>query len=179
MVQADGIFPIEFRVALGDRIYGCDDCQTVCPPNTKRVRLSPSPHLDPAARTTVDVLELLALDDTELMERFGAWYIPRRRPEYLRRNATVVLANVARPRGSGPSDPEVVAALERLVSSSSVIEVAHGVWAARRLGYDEVLAPLIDADRPLAAEVVAELDRPVEPRSSKSAAGPPSGPTGR
>lgn len=179
LVQADGIFPVEFRVALGDRIYGCDDCQTVCPPNTKRVRLLPSPHVDSAARTTVDVLELLALDDAELMERFGAWYIPRRRPEYLRRNAAVVLANVARPQDAGQSDPQLVAALERLVSSASVIEAAHGVWAARRLGYDEVLAPLINADRPLAAEVMAELERPVPPRSSKSPAGPPSGPTGR
>src|SRR5205807_8136934 len=33
LVQAPGAFPVEFREALGDRLYGCDDCQEVCPPN--------------------------------------------------------------------------------------------------------------------------------------------------
>ena len=40
LVQQEGVFPPEFRVALGDRIYGCDDCSDVCPPNRVRVRLT-------------------------------------------------------------------------------------------------------------------------------------------
>ena len=39
LVQAPGTFPLEFREALGDRIYGCDDCQEVCPPNRRTVRV--------------------------------------------------------------------------------------------------------------------------------------------
>ncbi len=39
LVQQTGVFPVEYRVALGDRIYGCDDCTEVCPPNRVRVRL--------------------------------------------------------------------------------------------------------------------------------------------
>ena len=39
LVQDAGVFDPEYRVALGDRIYGCDDCAEVCPPNRVRVRL--------------------------------------------------------------------------------------------------------------------------------------------
>ena len=36
LLQVEGAFPREHRVALGDRLYGCDDCQEVCPPNRRR-----------------------------------------------------------------------------------------------------------------------------------------------
>ena len=44
LVQQPGTFPVEYREALGDRIYGCDDCQEVCPPS---VRLGRSPYRAP------------------------------------------------------------------------------------------------------------------------------------
>ncbi|HEY2332429.1 MAG TPA: tRNA epoxyqueuosine(34) reductase QueG, partial [Acidimicrobiales bacterium] len=43
LVQAAGPFPVEHRAALGDRIYGCDDCQEVCPPNRAADRHRPVP----------------------------------------------------------------------------------------------------------------------------------------
>src|SRR5690606_35388114 len=112
LVQDVGVFPREHRVSLGDRIYGCDDCQEVCPPGRRdvasadrevEVRVGPPPD------AWVSVLELLdpAVGDDELLERFGRWYIPRRDPRHLRRNALIVLGNVGDP--SDPSQRDVVA----------------------------------------------------------------------
>lgn len=127
LVQSPGSFPLEFREALGNRIYGCDDCQTSCPPNVLADRN------DPPARTTgatlVEVAELLTLSDEELMERYGAWYIPRREPRYLRRNALIVLGNVG-----DPAHPEVRSILDRYLASDDEIEREHAHWAADRLG---------------------------------------------
>lgn len=151
LVQADGVFPHEHRVALGDRLYGCDDCQDVCPPNRARTMRTPPPT-ERRDRAVVDVVELLGLDDDELMDRYGEWYIPRRRPEYLRRNALVVLGNVG-----DPDDPATVDAIRRHLRVGGIV-AAHAVWAARRLGRLDLLDEVDLGDDPL---VTAELDADV------------------
>lgn len=152
LVQADGVFPVEHRAALGDRIYGCDDCQTVCPPNIARHRRAGPTEPVARAAAVVDAVEMLELPDDELMARYGAWYIPRRQPHYLRRNALVVLGNVG-----DPADERLVAALVRLLAAEPLL-AAHAVWTARRLGLDALLGHLADPDHDL---VAAEVARPV------------------
>lgn len=154
LLQADGPFPREYRAALGDRIYGCDDCQEVCPPNRRRARQG-APEPSPSARHQVEVLAMLSASDDELLDRFGAWYIPRRDPRYLRRNALVVLGNVG-----DPTDPAVVAALRTALGHTDPLIRAHAVWAARRMGRPD-LVPADDPD-PLVHD---ELTQPVEVRS--------------
>ena len=180
LVQADGVFDPDYRVALNDRIYGCDDCSEVCPPNRVRVRqragtASPPDHRTqvpvpdqggrgsdrPARRADdpqpqVPVLDLLEASDDELMSAFGRWYIPRRQPRYLRRNALVVLANVG-----DPSQPRVRAAVDRALRDPDPLIQAHAVWCARRLGLG--LEALSQPDDPM---VRAELERPVIPRAA-------------
>ena len=154
LVQADGVFDPEYRVALGDRIYGCDDCSEVCPPNRVRVRHRARGAAPPDHQAWVSVLDLLDASDSELMTAYGRWYIPRREPRYLRRNALVVLANTGE-----PSEPRVRAAVNRALSDPDPLIQAHAVWCARRLGLS--LAALSEHDDPL---VRAELERPVVPR---------------
>ena len=154
LVQADGVFDPDYRVALGDRIYGCDDCSEVCPPNRVRVRQRTGAPEPPGHRTWVPVLDLLDSEDSELLSKYGRWYIPRRQPRYLRRNALVVLANVGE-----PSEPRVRAAVDRALRDPDALIRAHAVWCARRLGLG--LEALSDPDDPL---VRAELERPVPPR---------------
>ena len=168
MVQAPGPIPIEYRTAVGDRIYGCDDCQDVCPPNRSadRSRAAEAPALEtdqgqpvsfgPVAepdRVRVDVEWLLTADDREVLARHGRWYIPKRNVDYLRRTALVVLANIAE-----PPDPRVEPLLRRYLAHPEPMVRAHAVWSAKRLGRDDLLEP--DHD-PL---VVAELETVVAPR---------------
>lgn len=145
LVQTDGMFPVEFRQALGDRMYGCDDCQDVCPPNRVRMR-RPSPA--GADEAWIDLLDVLAASDESLMARLGRWYIPDRDPDYLRRNALIVLANVA-----DGTDPEVEATVARYLASPNPMLRAHAVWAAKQFGHhlpDNVSA---DSDPLVAIEV--------------------------
>jgi epoxyqueuosine reductase len=217
LLQADGPFSRDHRIALGNRIYGCDDCQEVCPPNRRAQRLlepapvprsigrasgartdgleaAPVPRsigrasgartdgLEAApvprsigrasgARTDgveaasggsagarVDLVELLGLSDEELLARFGRWYIPRREPRYLRRNALVVLGNIGE-----ANDHKVAEALRRALMDSDPLVRAHAVWAARRMGRDDLLATVADDPDPLVQD---ELRADVEVRSS-------------
>jgi epoxyqueuosine reductase len=135
LVQAPGDFPLEFREALGDRLYGCDDCQEACPPNRLEDRRNPPPAAGDADEAWVPVLEVLAASDEELVARYGRWYIPRRQPRYLRRNALVVLGNV----GDG-SDSEVEAALRRALADPDPMLRSHAAWAAERLGRSDLVA---------------------------------------
>ena len=128
LVQQPGSFPVEFREALGDRLYGCDDCQEVCPPNRRHDAEHPPPPAEPGAIAEVDVLELLASTDEELLDRHGRWYVPRRDPDQLRRNALVVLGN------SGATDDAVARTLRRYERHRNPMLRRHARWAAGRLG---------------------------------------------
>lgn len=146
LVQDVGAFPRPLRAALGDRLYGCDDCLEACPPG-RRATAEGAPVA--TAGAWVDVIDLLAADDDELLARHGRWYIPRREPRYLRRNALVVLGNA-----DGPPAEIVRPVLEAHLRHPDGLVRAHAAWAARRLGHDDLLVALVGDDDP---EVLAEL----------------------
>ena len=139
LVQAPGAFPEEFPAALGGRIYGCDECQQVCPVNkTADRRHPPAPpsRSAPAEVDRVDLLGLLEATDEQLLAAHGRWYIAERDPRYLRRNALVALGNV----GDG-HHPGTVQALRRWLDAGDPLLAEHAAWAARRLGRDDLVAP--------------------------------------
>jgi epoxyqueuosine reductase len=134
LVQAPGPFPPRYRKALGDRIYGCDECQQVCPINKVADRRDPPGPAPAGDRPWVDLLSLLDAPDGELMAEHGRWYIPGRDPRYLRRNALVALGNT----GDG-GDPATVAALRRWLSADDDLLAEHARWAAVALGRPDLV----------------------------------------
>jgi epoxyqueuosine reductase len=130
VLQKPGPIPADLRVAVDDRIYGCDDCQDVCPVSV-RLGGRNTVELDPAAEAVhawVPALELLAADDEWIEARYGRWYIAGREIRWLRRNALVVLGNVG-----DPDDGRVTAALDRYRADPDPILADHATWAAARL----------------------------------------------
>ena len=149
LLQAEGSFPFEHRVALGDRIYGCDECQEVCPPN----RRAPERDATGDEAPWADLVTLLDEKDEVVLDRAGRWYIPKRDVRYVRRNALVVLGNV----GDG-TDPTVVDLLRRFVVHDDALLRGHATWAARRLGREDLLPPI---ERETDPTVLAERAAPV------------------
>ena len=123
LLQKPGVFDRRHRVALGNRIYGCDDCQTSCP-HVRRWSAAGG-----SGRTSVDALRLLTATDDEVMRVCDGWFVHERNPVWIRRNALIILGNTAH-----PSDPAVAAVVDAHLRHDDEILRAHAVWAAARLG---------------------------------------------
>jgi len=142
LVQAPGAIPVEFRTAMGSRIYGCDECQEACPINRVADRKHPPTPHEPGAVATVALLDLLAATDSELLDAHGRWYIADRDPRYLRRNALVALGNV----GDG-RDLATVAALDRWARGDDELLAEHARWAREQIGRPDVPDARVGASR--------------------------------
>jgi epoxyqueuosine reductase len=132
-LQAGGSFPIELREALGGRVYGCDDCQAVCPENRRAVfhavRTGTGDRDGGRAHDgSVDLVDLLELADDELLARHGRWYIAGRDPDIVRRNALVALANTA-----SPDDRRARQVVARYRAGPDELLREHAAWADARL----------------------------------------------
>ncbi len=143
-LQTAGVIPAELREAVGDRVYGCDDCLEACPPGRRPLQA------DPAVKGSIDLIGLLGASDAALLESRGHWYIPRRQPRYLRRNALVALGNAGGPQA------EMVAA--GYLGHPDWLLRAHAAWALGRLGGSASRTALAAAARgERHAVVVAEI----------------------
>ena len=143
LVQKPGVFNRDYRVALADRVYGCDSCQDVCPP-TIRLGLTTKPSV---VRAWIPILHMLEMDDTQLLESVGQWYIADRNPVWVRRNLLIVLGNIGSANDEGVRD-----AIQKFCAHAEPMLRAHAIWSAARLGLHQFI-PATDED----AVVVEEL----------------------
>jgi epoxyqueuosine reductase len=124
-IEAKGAIPVEFRAAIGNRIYGCDDCQLVCPWN-KFATASPLADFD--VRPALDAPELLTLwswDEADFLRATEGSAIRRIGFERWQRNCAVALGNALRASG----DAAIVVALEARRDQASALVREHIEWA--------------------------------------------------
>ncbi len=126
-IEQRGAIPEPLRAAVGERIFGCDVCQEVCPWNERFARDPADAALAPRADNLAPPLAaLLALDDAAFSARFGDSAVARAARRGLARNVAVALGN----RG----DARDRAALEGAARSDAEPMVReHARWALRRL----------------------------------------------
>ena len=124
-IEHEGPIPVEFRAAIGNRIYGCDDCQLVCPWN-KYARRSPLPDFDERAGLAgAPLAALLAWTEAEFLRRTEGSPIRRIGHERWLRNVAVAAGNALR----AGDDADLRAALRALEQHPSALVREHVAWA--------------------------------------------------
>ena len=124
-IELKGSIPVELRGAIGNRIFGCDDCLAVCPWNRfAREGNLMKQHARPELAEP-DLLELLALDDEGFQRRFAGTPILRIRRRGLLRNVCVALGNV----GAVAALP----ALEQAAHEPDPLIAEHARWATEQI----------------------------------------------
>jgi epoxyqueuosine reductase len=124
-IEHRGAIPEEFRAAMGNRIYGCDDCLAVCPWN-RFARATPHAKLQARADLTAPGLAALAaLDDGAFRALFSGSPIKRIGRDRFVRNVAIAIGN------SG--EPALRPAAARLAGDADPVVAESGAWAVARL----------------------------------------------
>lgn len=128
-IEHDGPIPHEFRPLMGNRIYGCDDCQLACPWN-KFARRSPVPDFDPREGLTgASLVELFGWGEAEFLRRTEGSPIRRIGHERWLRNIAVALGNALRADAPAPARRAWREALQARAGHPSELVREHVAWA--------------------------------------------------
>ncbi len=120
-IELKGAIPVELRPAIGNRIFGCDDCLAACPWNrfAREGNLMKS-HARPDLEQP-DLIELLQLDEAGFKSRFAGTPVLRVKRRGLLRNVCVALGNTG--------DKSALPHLQRASGDSELLIAEHARWA--------------------------------------------------
>ncbi len=126
-IELSGSIPEELRPMMGNRIYGCDDCQLVCPWN-RFAQLSKEPDFAPRHQLdSPKLIDLFSWDEQTFMKKTEGSAIRRIGFERWLRNVAVAL-------GNAPTSSNIIAALEFRKSDPSEVIREHVLWALEQHG---------------------------------------------
>ena len=136
-IEHKGTISRDLRPSMGTWVFGCDICQEVCPVNRK-AKATSDPNFGRRDLTTLDLIELLDMDETQFRQRFAGTPLMRAKRVGMQRNACVALGNV----GDATAQP----ALARALASGDPLVRQHAAWALGRIGGNEAIAALRTAE---------------------------------
>ncbi|MED3934228.1 tRNA epoxyqueuosine(34) reductase QueG [Priestia megaterium] len=156
LTQTKGFLAQEFRSKLGNRLYGCDTCQTVCPEN-KGKDFHYHPEMEPDPELAKPKLKpLLTMSNREFKEKFGHVSGSWRGKKPIQRNAIIALAHF--------KDQTAVPDLIELIKND-VRPVIRGTaaWALGKIGDTEALDTLMNLrEQEKDQEVIEEMSKGIE-----------------
>lgn len=126
-IELRGAIPEQLRPLMGNRIYGCDDCQLVCPWNKFATRTNEPDFAPRHALDAESLTKLFAWTETEFLDYTAGSAIRRIGHERWLRNIAVAL-------GNAPTSAEIIAALEARRDDPSALVREHVGWALARHG---------------------------------------------
>jgi epoxyqueuosine reductase len=124
-IEHKGQIPREFRAAIGNRIYGCDDCLAVCPWNKFAQIGRDAKFTAREALRAPKLSELVRLDDARFRAMFSKTAVKRAGRDRFVRNVLIAIGN------SG--DASLAGEVERLLDDASPLVRGAAVWALSRL----------------------------------------------
>ncbi|NMD72565.1 tRNA epoxyqueuosine(34) reductase QueG [Bacillus sp. DNRA2] len=138
LTQTKEFIPEEFRDKLGNRIYGCDSCQTACPEN-KRIDFHLHPELEPEPEQVKPLLKpILSMSNREFKERFGSLAGSWRGKKPIQRNAIIALAHF--------KDESAVADLIQVLKNDNrPVMRGTAAWSLAKIGGQVSLSALQEA----------------------------------
>jgi epoxyqueuosine reductase len=153
-IELKGVIPVEFRKAIGNRIYGCDDCQIVCPWNSYAVRTD---ELDfQQQQDTLKLIDLIQISQEIFSRRFKGSPIKRIKRRGLLRNVAVALGNSGNTRA--------IPTLLKVLNDEEPLIRAHVVWALAELAGPGILLVIRERLNNESEEIVLEELERVEAR---------------
>ncbi|MGB1299476.1 MAG: tRNA epoxyqueuosine(34) reductase QueG, partial [Psychrobium sp.] len=132
-IEKFGAIPEEFRDAIGNRIYGCDDCQLICPWNKMAQASDENDFIPRKDIHSPELLSLYAWSEDEFLKKMEGSPIRRIGHERWLRNISIALGNAS-------YDPKVIEALEEKKLQASEMVIEHIDWAiAKQLNNQPVV----------------------------------------
>ena len=154
-IEHQGPIPHEFRAAIGNRIYGCDDCLAVCPWNKFAAAATEPDFLPRAVLTAPRLAELARLDDAAFRAIFVGTAVKRLGRDRFLRNVLIAIGN------GTPGDLELMGAAESCLGDPSPLVRATAAWAYSRLAPIADIWPRLRHDPdPLMQAECAEMMEP-------------------
>ena len=132
------------REKIGNRFYGCDECLISCPPGQG---VATNNNID----SSVDLVQVLNSDSSDLLELYNWFYIPKRNGDFLKRNAIIALAN-------NPSSDTKEVFINLLKSNSDLVRL-YCIWGLWKIGEFEVVSQNLDIENEKNEMILEEYQR--------------------